>query len=486
MASQQSIEGKRAESIELMIVACISFLVIFTVMYYYYEYAWFYVIRYLFLGLSFIPPVVNDWLFFWTEDAGKFIVFISDDLTYYVNDFSKYYIDTDAGAKKKSQIDSLAAVMMGPYLVIPTIYMIIKEFRKPKGAIKKPSERSRESALYRYAKSQADIWPYIKPIVNIMGDMAEKQKSLDAEWYALSEIPYAWMQKRNILREIKTKKRRKLITVRERSEFTLDRDKAFKVLRENLGALWGGLDDLDFNHRCVLAVIVPHIFGKVSMSRLINRKIATYHESKKSKANKALEAGLRIKIEAEVDAILESHSSAFIMPYFEEAEFEDPFDPIASSFEELDSEKDMFDKGASLVKDTLLNHAYIKTVFFGLIERSWTYGVLASAELLWVKKVDRDLWYVISQQGRTSAFVEVCGAWSHYLAEDTYGFRTLMPQLDAGINAFDFDLWSTHANYAPLGSWDSTSKWDKLVPDGVGKGGNLPRPPGGKDSSQMV
>lgn len=486
MASQQSIEGKRAESIEMMILAFVVFLGLVTLAYYYYEYAWYYVMRYLYLGLSYLPAVVNDYLFFWVDGTGKFIPLIADDLAYYANSFSEYYIESDIGAKKKSQMDLMAAKMLAPYLVIPTFYMIYKEFSKPQGAIKKPSERSKDSALYRYAKSQADIWPHIKPIVNIMGDMAEKQKSLDAEWYALSEIPYAWMQKKGILREIKTKKRRKLITVRERSEFTLDRDKAFKALRANLGSLWKGLDDLDFNHRCVLAVIVPHIFGKVAMSRLINRKIATYHESKKSKADKAKEGALRAEIEKEVNNILEAHASAFETPYFEEGDFEDPFDPIASSFEELDSEKDMFGKGAELVKDTLLTHAYIKTVFFGLIERSWTYGVLASSELLWVKKVDRDLWYVISQQGRTSAFVEVCGAWSHYLAEDSYGFRTLMPQLSAGIDAFDFDLWSTHENYAALGTWDSTSKWDKLVPDGVGKGGNLPKAPSGRDSSQMV
>ena len=138
--------------------------------------------------------------------------------------------------------------------------------------------------------------------------------------------------------------------------------------------------------------------------------------------------------------------------------------PIASSFEELDSELDMFEKGKELVRSTLLTHAYVKTIMFSLMDKTWTYGVLSSAELLWIKKIDRDLWYVVSQQGRTSSFVEVVGCWSHYLAESTYGFRTLMPQVNEGFRGLDYELYTTHDTYLPHESWDNSAKWDKLVP----------------------
>lgn len=485
MADSRSIEAKRQEGMETLVIGGIAVLVIAFAFQYYSPYIWYYSMRYFYLGMSFVPDLILKFLFLWKPDVTEMVPAMSSDLAYHSKDFLAYYTETSKGNAKRIAISNYGLWLMSPYLIVTMLFMLIKEFRRPLGAIKRPSEKGGGSALYRYAKSQADIWPYIKPVVNIMGDMV-KEVSLEKGWYALSALPYGWMKDKNLFNEVKNKKRRKLLTVRERQEFTLDRERAYLALKENLGPLWKGLDDLDFNYRCLLAVIIPHIFGKVKMSRLINRKICNYHESEKSKADLAIESALREEIEKEVNHIIDMHKSAFELPYFDESKFDDPYDPLLSSFEELDSEKDMFDKGEKLIQDTLLTHAYVKTVMLGLIQRSWTYGVLASAELLWVKKVDRDLWYVVTQQGRTSAFIEVSGAWSHYLAEDSYGFRTIIPQVGEGINAFDFDLWSTHANYIPLQTWDDTSKWDKLVPDSVGKGTAIPRPPSGGDTNRVM
>lgn len=486
MAANQSIEGQRMESIETMVIVMVLSLAFIVFCYFYYEHPWYYFNKYYFMGLDFIPDVVNKYLFLWQPNAETIIPLMSSDLIFHANDYSAYYIESDVGANKKRQIDWIAISTMGPYFLLFIIVMIKKEFKTKKSLIKKMGARGGTSALYLYAQSQKDIWPQIMPIVNIMKQMTEKQTDLDAEWYAMAEIPLGWMKRHDLLKVMKSTKRRSLLTVKERAEFTLDRKKSFLALRENLGPLWENVDELDFNSRCVLAVILPHVFGKVSVSRLLNRKIARYHESEKSKESLAQEEELRKSIEEDVNSILEKHKAAFIIPYFEESEFEDPFDPILASFEKLDSEEDMFDKGEEMVQATLLNHAYIKTVFLSLIEKSWTYGVLASAELIWVKKVDRGLWYILSQQGRTSAFVEVCGAWSHFLAEEAYGFKTLMPQVEEGLRALDYDLFCTHDNVVPHEQWEDSSKWDKLVPDSIGKGGNLPKGPGGVNSAKVI
>ncbi len=484
-ASQQGMEGQREERMELIVLASLFFLALVWFLMNYYQYAWYHFNVYFFMGLDFIPKEVNRWLFFWYPTASDFIPLAAKDLVFHSNDYFDYYINNEVGIRKKDTMDKIGLFVVLPFAFIMVAYNLFKELKRETNQIKRPSERSKVSALYRYAMSQADIWPYIKPVVNIMGEMVN-QKDLDTGWYALSEIPLGWMKRHELLKIIKRKKRRELLTVRERAQFSLDRPKAYKVLRENLGDVWTNMDDLNFNYRCVLAVIVPHVFGRVSMSRLINRKLCVYHESGKSKAAEAESEALLEEIKADVDKILDMHKSAFEIPYFEAGEFDDPYDPILSSFEELDSEKDMFDKGEACVKDVLLRHCYVKTVMFALMERTWTYGVLASAEMIWIKKIDRDLWYVISQQGRTSAFAEVCGAWSHYLAEDSYGFRTLMPQLDEGLRALDYDLWSTHDNAIPHEKWDDQSKWDRLVPDAVGKGSKLPKSPSGVNTSKVV
>jgi hypothetical protein len=102
------------------------------------------------------------------------------------------------------------------------------------------------------------------------------------------------------------------------------------------------------------------------------------------------------------------------------------------------------------IKDIVRTHAYVKTVLLAILERSWRYGVLSSSELKWIKVVNRDLWYVITQQGRLSCFAEASGCWAHFLSEKWYRVRSITPQLKYSIMAFDEDMYKTHNNYKPL------------------------------------
>ena len=484
--STQSIEGKRAESIENMIIICIAMLAAVLICYFYYEHPWYYFNLYFYKALNFIPDVGLMIMFPWQYDvAPKMVPAMAADLAHHAKDYSEYYLSDEVGIRKKRSIDNLAMMMVLPYVLAPILWIIVKELKKKKSIIKKPSEKNKSSGLYRYVQSQKILWPYVRPVANIMGDMMA-ETSLEKGWYASSQLPLSWMKERGLLKMLKPQKRRRLFTVQEKTEFTLDKTKAYVELKGNLGPLWRGVDQLSFTEKCLLAVIVPHIFGRIKMSRLLNRKLAIYYEQKKDKEALAKEAALLKDIEAEVESILELHKDAFKDVYFDEAKFEDPFDPLISSFEALSSEDDMFEKGHKMVQETLLTHAYTKTILFSLLQKAWTYGVLASSELLWVKTIDREIWYVMSQQGRTSAFAEVCGAWSHYLAEDAYGFKFLMPQLEEGLRSLDYDLYKTHDNVCTHEQWEDRSKWDKLVPDGIGKGKTIGTPPSGRNATKEV
>ena len=46
-----------------------------------------------------------------------------------------------------------------------------------------------------------------------------------------------------------------------------------------------------------------------------------------------------------------------------------------------------------------------------------TDGVLASAEFLWLKPVDRQLWFMLNSIGRRTPFVEVSAPYAHWLVE---------------------------------------------------------------------
>ena len=471
--AQTDVATQKQETFEGFMIVVALLAIFIVVAMFYYQHPWYYSNLYLYKGLSYVPENILKYMFFWVDEA-KVIHDIHNHLVVHHDDYSTYYVRGGAGYKTQLDINTVTIRLFWVFPVIFLIYRVYKESRRITSPIPPPGGNrpffglfgdlfvKKQQAMYAYANSQKEIWPYIKPVVNIMDKMV-KNPSLDNHWYALAKLPLSWILENDLTQKIVTKKVRKIFTRRQKSQFTLVRERTYPVLKENLGPIWRGVDELDFNHRCVLAVIIPHIFGKTKMSRLINRKLCNYYEIDSKISAKAKEK-MRESIEKDVNEIIELHKSAFEIPYFIDTEFDEPYDPLVSSFEELDSEKDMFEKGEELVKDTLLTHAYVKTVFFSLLEKSWTYGVLASAEMLWIKQVDRQLWYIMSQQGRTSAFVEIIGCWDHYQSEKTYGFRTLMPQVREAFRGLDYELFCTHESYVPHERFDNSAKWDKLVP----------------------
>jgi hypothetical protein len=473
--AQQDVASLKQETADHFVMGIIFLVVVILVTMFYYQYPWYWFNLYLYKALSFVPEGIMKYVFFWASDEAILMDEIHAHLVAHSDDYAAYYVKEGPGYKTQKDINLVGLRMFWVFPVIFLGWFFRKESKRSVSPIPPPGGRRRffgflppkkQNALYEYAKSQKEIWPYIKPVVNRMKEMVD-DPSLESNWYALSQLPITWILERELTLKVVTKKVRKLFTRRQKSQFVLLREKTYPVLKDNIGPLWDGLDALDFNHKCLLAVIVPHIFGKTKMSRLINRKICSYYEDDISEKVKAK---MRVAIEKEVNEILNLHREAFVMPYFIDTEFDEPYDPIASSFEELNSEIDMYEKGRELIKGTLLTHAYTKTIIFSLLDKAWTYGVLSSAEVLWVKKIDRDLWYVVSQQGRTSSFVEVVGCWSHYLAESTYGFRTLMPQVNEGFRSLDYELYTTHDTYIPHEEWDNSAKWDKLVPSFGGAG----------------
>lgn len=425
--------------------------------------AWYNIRNSTFKAYSFLPEPVRKVLVFYNMDLANTVPLMSEDLIFHENDFDTYYKENSTGIAKKRQIDIAALWLFMPWISLLAGILVIRELTRKQGRIDKPGGKN---AMYNYARTQMEIWPFIKVVAPIMEKIA-RDDNLDAGPYAAPKIPIMWMHDQGLLNEVKTKAKRDLLTVSQRVQFTLDRPKAYKALVKNLGRPWVGVSDLTFVERCLFSVLVPHIYGKVKESRLNNRKILAYYGLRLTSKDKKKLNEMESELKLHVDTCIAKYEKSFETPYFDIQEFDDPYDPIISSFQRMDTELDMKFKGDVLIKDALLTHRYVKTVFFSLMLKSWTYGVLASSELLWVKALDRDLYYVMSQQGRNSAFVEVAGCWSHYLSESSYGFKMLSPQVYPAIRALDFDLFETHDNYIPHEDYDDSARWDKLVPDGI-------------------
>lgn len=97
-------------------------------------------------------------------------------------------------------------------------------------------------------------------------------------------------------------------------------------------------------------------------------------------------------------------------------------------------------KDSKFAKYAEKRHAYMLTVMATLLELARTDGVLATAEFLWLKPVDRSLWYMLNSVGRQTAFSEVAGAYAHWLAEKKINKALKVPMIDQAVKALDLSI----------------------------------------------
>jgi intracellular multiplication protein IcmP len=100
-----------------------------------------------------------------------------------------------------------------------------------------------------------------------------------------------------------------------------------------------------------------------------------------------------------------------------------------------------------LVQAVLNQHAYLLTMMASLLKASRDDGVMPSADFLWLKPVDRRLWYMLNSVGRQTPFSEVGGPFAHWRAECVMGRRSLIPMIDEAIKALEIaikDIKLTH------------------------------------------
>lgn len=64
-------------------------------------------------------------------------------------------------------------------------------------------------------------------------------------------------------------------------------------------------------------------------------------------------------------------------------------------------------------------------------------GVLPSNDFLWIKRVDRSLWYTLNNIGRRRFHTEGAGAMSHFFAERVIGNPMPEPHLDGAVNGIE-------------------------------------------------
>ncbi|HRE30934.1 MAG TPA: phosphoesterase, partial [Candidatus Berkiella sp.] len=88
-------------------------------------------------------------------------------------------------------------------------------------------------------------------------------------------------------------------------------------------------------------------------------------------------------------------------------------------------------------------HAYVSTVMAEMLLLARTDGVLASADFLWVKPIDRRLWYILNCVGRQVSVPEVSGVFAHFFAERELSRALTVPMVDEATNALEKAIINT-------------------------------------------
>lgn len=91
-------------------------------------------------------------------------------------------------------------------------------------------------------------------------------------------------------------------------------------------------------------------------------------------------------------------------------------------------------------------HAYVSTVVSSTLMEARKYGVLPPNFFLWLRPVNRPLWYTLNGVGRSTPFAEASGVHAHRLAEQVAGYgielayvTKCVDALEKGLKEVDYD-----------------------------------------------
>ncbi len=87
------------------------------------------------------------------------------------------------------------------------------------------------------------------------------------------------------------------------------------------------------------------------------------------------------------------------------------------------------------VLEILNNHAYTMTVFSQMLVQARSTGIVSSSGFLWLKPMDRKLWYVLNNVGRKAVFIESSAVTAHWRAESKLGYALKRPMVDMASDA---------------------------------------------------
>lgn len=238
------------------------------------------------------------------------------------------------------------------------------------------------------AKLERENWPQITPVVGL--DLIKDD--IDKGAWAMAMTPMQFSKRYQLFEEVRTQ-RREGMTRRDwdKVDILLKRGEANKVFALQLGPLWPGVNRLPPHTRALFAAFAARINADTKAAAKV---LAQLNLSSSSK---------RLNLTG-VNELLKKHLNS---------------------------------KG---VQRIINSHGYVLTVMAAMLEAAREDGVQASADFLWLKPLDRKLWYMLNTVGRQTPFVEVAGPFAHWVAEKEAGRKLIVPFVEEATKALEIAL----------------------------------------------
>lgn len=225
-------------------------------------------------------------------------------------------------------------------------------------------------------KTEVQNWPQITPVLSL--DLVNEDPE-KGPW-AMAKLPLDFCRENELIYQKKTTDGSRI--------WGLHRGPAHRVFVMQLGPLWRGCDSLPIHVKALIAIFI----ARAERERDVAKKLLTQIAASASSGKLDFTG---------VEELIQRYKNSRVIKWLE------------------------------------LRHAYLNTLMASLLEIARADGVLATAEFLWLKPLDRRLWYVLNSVGRQTAVVEVAGPFSHWLAERKVRRALKTPMVKEAVNALE-------------------------------------------------
>lgn len=308
------------------------------------------------------------------------------DSSYFDN--TRSTIQSALASKRKLSFGELVAMgnSVGEWLRYPfVVLMVILAFVVYFGNSVRVYKRIYN--MKEFANLEKANWPQITPVtgLNLL------KVDIDTGPWAMAMTPIQFCKRHRLLEEVRPL-RREGMNRRDwdKIEVVLKKGEATKVFALQLGPVWPGTKRLPPHVKALFAVFAARLNADSAEAA---RLLAQFSASSTGKMNFS-----------GVDALLAKHENT------------------------------------KLVQKIVASHAYVTTVMASMLVGAREDGVQASADFLWLKPLDRRLWYTLNTVGRQTPFPEVAGIFAHWVAEKQAGQKLLVPIVEEATKALEIAL----------------------------------------------